>query len=410
MYANKRQPFIERNGLEHTLFFTSLRMAMLDMTLSSLDINLSINVSKNTLSDKAFCSSVADVLNEFRFNPKKLTLEINEHADCLDVLDALINITNLKLLGVGFAIENFGNGTNPYGQLTSLPVTELKVSRSYVKKAMKHYGSQQIVFGAISVAQSLGLRCVAEGVEDIATLEYLKQNKVDYAQGRLLSKPVTITKLTRLMANSNTTRRPTKRAKKRTTVLLVDTRISRLASLKKSLELQSADFTVLTASTRKKAKQLFSDKAISFVICDESHRREVERLIAESPNASHLFVLHENYVEPRIPENLYYQDASHLSAVKIKRLIKSHLSLEKELDVLSRLSSQEKVVLNQIYQGEACKKIARDLDISFKTVSTYKTRIFQKLGVHNDIECVRLLSGFSPEALGRQLVLEKETA
>ncbi|MDD1780349.1 EAL domain-containing protein [Enterovibrio sp. ZSDZ35] len=410
VYAYKRQPFIERNGLEHTLFFSSLRMAMLDMTLSSLDINLSINVSPTTLRDKAFYSSVADVLNEFRFSPKKLTLEINEHADCLASLDALINITNLRLLGVGFSIENFGNGVNPYGQLSSLPVTELKVSRSFVKKAMNHYGCQQIVFNAISVAQSLGLRCVAEGVEDIATLEYLKQNKVDYGQGRFLSKPVTITKLTRLISNPGAIRRPKKRVKKRTVVLLVDSRISRLASLKKTLELQSSHLTVLTASTHIKAKELFTDKLISFVICDESHRQPLEKLVTESPTPAHLFVLHENFVETRDPAMLYYKEASHLSAIKIKSLIENHLNLEKELGVLSRLSSQEKIVLNQIYQGEACKKIARDLDISFKTVSTYKTRIFQKLGVHNDIECVRLLSGFSPRAITLQLAAEKEPA
>jgi EAL domain-containing protein (putative c-di-GMP-specific phosphodiesterase class I) len=91
---------------------------------------------------------------------------------------------------VGLSIDDFGTGHSSLAYLSSLPVTELKIDRSFVARICRHDGDAVIVRSTIDLGHNLGLCVVAEGVEDAETLDWLSDHGCDLAQGYALSRPL----------------------------------------------------------------------------------------------------------------------------------------------------------------------------------------------------------------------------
>jgi diguanylate cyclase (GGDEF)-like protein len=133
---------------------------------------------------------VADLLRQHGVPPHLICLEITESGVMEDPEHALTVLHDLHALGVSLAIDDFGTGFSSMSYLKQLPVHELKIDRSFVKDIATSTKDESIVRSMTQLAHSLGLKVVAEGVEDDATLDRLRAIDCDIAQGYLIARPM----------------------------------------------------------------------------------------------------------------------------------------------------------------------------------------------------------------------------
>ncbi len=133
---------------------------------------------------------VGDLLRQHAVPPHLICLEITESGVMEDPEHALAVLHDLHALGVSIAIDDFGTGFSSMSYLKRLPVHELKIDRSFVKDIATSAKDESIVRSMTQLAHSLGLKVVAEGVEDDATLDRLRAIDCDIAQGYLIARPM----------------------------------------------------------------------------------------------------------------------------------------------------------------------------------------------------------------------------
>jgi len=129
-------------------------------------------------------------LRTHRVESTALLLEITASAVMHDPPLAARHMQLLRMAGIRFAIEDFGTGHSSLSQLSSLPVDELKIDRSFMKAAHAGNDAANIISSTIELAHSMGLRVVAEGVEESDAWNLLRNLGCDYAQGYLISRPL----------------------------------------------------------------------------------------------------------------------------------------------------------------------------------------------------------------------------
>ncbi|MCR9910688.1 EAL domain-containing response regulator [Vibrio campbellii] len=177
-----------RNELDK-LFWIVLENALQDMSTLKVDINLSVNMNQKTLK-QPMSERLFALCEQYQIAPERITLELTEDEvyDCS--VTSLANLANLRLRGVGLAIDDFGTGYSSLSQLATLPYTELKIDRQFIKDALTNFKSQQLTISSLHLAKSLGLKSVAEGVEDHETLAYLRELGVELYQGFVRCRPI----------------------------------------------------------------------------------------------------------------------------------------------------------------------------------------------------------------------------
>lgn len=153
-------------------------------------LRLAVNMSAVQLQDTGFVPMVEKVLKETGINPNHLELEITESA-VFDNLDYAKNaIKKLRAMGVGISIDDFGIGYSSLEYLNRLPVSSIKIDKSFIKGLEMNSSSKTIVSAIIAMAHKLGLEVIAEGVERHEQLEFLRKEKCHYFQGFLYSPPL----------------------------------------------------------------------------------------------------------------------------------------------------------------------------------------------------------------------------
>jgi len=154
-------------------------------------VTVSINISTTNLLNPEFSREVETLLEEHRLPPDSLVLEITETTAMEEIDQCKKAIQELRNLGVGVSVDDFGAGFTSLSYLSSLAVNELKLDRSFINGLSSAEGSRDLALirSTISLAHALGLRVVAEGVEDRSALELLSSFGCDFAQGYLISKP-----------------------------------------------------------------------------------------------------------------------------------------------------------------------------------------------------------------------------
>jgi diguanylate cyclase (GGDEF)-like protein/PAS domain S-box-containing protein len=154
------------------------------------DVGVSVNVSPMQLAGPTFPEQVAEVLSECGLAPRLLTLEITEGVlvSSPDSLDALRKV---KALGVRIAIDDFGTGYSSLGYLRSLDVDVLKIDKSFIDHIASEQDAAALTDTIVSMAASLRLHTVAEGIADHAQLERLVRARCPSGQGFLFAKPQT---------------------------------------------------------------------------------------------------------------------------------------------------------------------------------------------------------------------------
>jgi PAS domain S-box-containing protein/diguanylate cyclase (GGDEF)-like protein len=169
---------------------------------------VAVNLSAQQLTDPELVTRVQQALDEAGCAPTALTLEVTETAVMTDLSLAVSTMQQLKELGVGLTLDDFGTGYSSLMYLKHFPVDTLKIDRSFVAGLGTNADDSAIVASTISLARTLGISCVAEGVERIDQLSLLTSMGCDYAQGYLFSRPQPLpTMLTWLAEHTNGPRR-----------------------------------------------------------------------------------------------------------------------------------------------------------------------------------------------------------
>jgi len=157
-------------------------------------ISVAVNISMVQFDDNQIANVVADALLETGLPPELLELELTESTIMRNPEQAAIILRELGDMGVGLAIDDFGTGYSSLSYLQKFPINTLKIDRSFVSDIVENEEDACIVSAIISMAHSLNLQVVAEGVESEEQLEFLKERQCEYVQGFMVSKPVTESK------------------------------------------------------------------------------------------------------------------------------------------------------------------------------------------------------------------------
>jgi len=163
---------------------------------------LSVNLSGRDLSQHLLVEKVVAQLKANGLPPSSLTLEVTETELLADLGEASAVLTKLGELGVRVAVDDYGTGYSSLAYLHRLPVTELKIDRSFITDVVTDQSNAIIVRSSIKMAHSLGLSVIAEGVEDELTCAVLADADCDAVQGYYLSSPLTATAMRQWLATT----------------------------------------------------------------------------------------------------------------------------------------------------------------------------------------------------------------
>src|SRR4051794_37011403 len=157
---------------------------------AGLDLKVAVNLAMANLIDGQLPGDVAALLAKHRLAPSRLILEITENVAMADPTRTLAILEWLRSLGVGLSLDDFGTGHSSLAYLRQLQVDELKIDRSFVTNMVRDDQNAAIVRSTIDLAHAVGIRIVAEGVEDADTMFELKAMGADEMQGFYLSPAV----------------------------------------------------------------------------------------------------------------------------------------------------------------------------------------------------------------------------
>jgi EAL domain-containing protein (putative c-di-GMP-specific phosphodiesterase class I) len=164
---------------------------------AGLEIETAVNISPQVLVDRTFTEETLAALRHAGVPPSCLKLEVTEGALMSDPVTARSVLRELDALGIAISIDDFGTGYSSLAYLADLPVSEVKIDQSFVGRMAHHASERIIVNSTIDLAHHLGLRAVAEGVEDPALLGELRSLGCDAAQGYAISRPMPAATATR---------------------------------------------------------------------------------------------------------------------------------------------------------------------------------------------------------------------
>ncbi|MGI9026990.1 MAG: putative bifunctional diguanylate cyclase/phosphodiesterase [Burkholderiaceae bacterium] len=204
-------PLAESSGIIRPLgdwvLLTALAEAARFAEQGGARVGVAINVSLWQLHDRAFVHSVEAALRKHGFAPGELTIEIAETAFLEDIRLVADTLAELSALGVRLAIDHFGVGTAGLVALKSLPISEIKIDRSFIAGAAIDAFDATIVAGLIEMAHNLGIVVTAEGVERADQLAALSQMRCDAIQGFFVGQPMRASELVAMPRLWDKTRR-----------------------------------------------------------------------------------------------------------------------------------------------------------------------------------------------------------
>jgi len=153
-------------------------------------LRLAVNISPRQFQHGDLCELIDTTLGRLGFDPKLLDLEITENLLMRQSGPVLATMRGLSERGITFSVDDFGTGYSSLSYLQRLPISRLKIDRSFVRGLPTNTNDAIIVAAIISVAHKLGIRVVAEGVETHAQLEFLRAQGCDAVQGYLICRPL----------------------------------------------------------------------------------------------------------------------------------------------------------------------------------------------------------------------------
>lgn len=190
-------PVAEKSDLILTIDNYVLKRALMEfrdvVAEKNKDLILSINVSAKNISNNGFVEKIESLLKETNFPAHNLEIEITEYCLVESVDIAISNIRRLRTLGVQVALDDFGTGYTSLSYLAKMPISLLKIDKSLVDDIEVDAKSREFVNTVISLGHQMGCEVISEGVENTSQLDILGNNKCDFVQGFVWSKPLDYT-------------------------------------------------------------------------------------------------------------------------------------------------------------------------------------------------------------------------
>ena len=186
-------PVAEQTGLIHSLTRYVLDEALRQCKSwqsAGFELGVAVNLSARSLGTNELASQVRQLLEEREVAASSLTLELTESAIMSDPFRAVTVLSQLRRMGIRLSIDDFGTGYSSLAYLKRLPVTEIKIDRSFVSNVVADEDDAAIVLSTIQLAESLRLDVVAEGVETAGTCDALAGFGCRRVQGFFIARPL----------------------------------------------------------------------------------------------------------------------------------------------------------------------------------------------------------------------------
>ena len=166
-------------------------------------VPIAINISTKQLLDKEFVTRLSQSLQKYSLEPKDIEFEVTESCFMNDTEVSVATLNAISALGVKLSLDDFGTGFSSLGYIKALPLSEIKIDRSFIRDIRNDQSDKVIVSSTIALAHNLGLTVVAEGVETFDQLMYLKTADCDVVQGYYFSRPISADLVTLIIDNGN---------------------------------------------------------------------------------------------------------------------------------------------------------------------------------------------------------------
>jgi len=151
---------------------------------------ISINISAVQIKEWDFIDNVASIIKKYKVNTNSLKFEITESNSMEEIENSKLILKKLKDMGIKISMDDFGTGHSSLAELKKMMIDYIKIDKSFIDDLHVDASNELIVDAMISMAKSLKIQIIAEGVETKEQFEYLKANGCDYIQGYLFSKPI----------------------------------------------------------------------------------------------------------------------------------------------------------------------------------------------------------------------------
>ena len=190
--------------LTHWVLYSAINQCMA-WRKRGIYLRMSVNLSAWSLHDSKLEIDIKKLLTQASLPPACLVLEITETAMMADPVQAKEILANLDVMGIRIAIDDFGTGHSSLAYLKGLPVDEIKIDKSFVRNMINDENDASIVRAIISLAHDMGLKVVAEGVEDQQSQDILKADGCDIVQGHHICCPMPAHELDKILSPSKPT-------------------------------------------------------------------------------------------------------------------------------------------------------------------------------------------------------------
>ncbi len=201
-------PVAEETGLIVPIGYWVIQQACQDMCTfdeeGKADLDIAINLSFKQLQDSMFVNTATRIIEQSGVDASRLEFELTETAIMSNYQQTYEGMMALSKLGVTFSLDDFGTGFSSFAHIQRLPISALKVDRSFIRNVVKDNDDAIIVKAMINLAHSLRLQVIAEGVETLEQVQFLWQNHCDQVQGFYFSPAVSAKDFT-LMVNQRAT-------------------------------------------------------------------------------------------------------------------------------------------------------------------------------------------------------------
>ncbi len=231
-------------------------------------LRVAVNLSTSQFTQPDLVQSIASILKETGLDAQYLEIELTESLMMTDVEHGIGILCELKALGVHLSVDDFGTGYSSLSYLKRFPIDMLKIDQSFVREITVEPDDAAIVMSIISLAHSLHLEVIAEGVETLAQLTYLRDNGCDEMQGYYFSKPVVATEFEVMLREEKSL--PEKLigvGAQRQTLLIVDAEAGESSMVQECLYQDGYD--ILVAKSASEAFELLALNQVHVVICDQ---------------------------------------------------------------------------------------------------------------------------------------------
>ncbi|MEP6347245.1 MAG: EAL domain-containing protein, partial [Parasphingorhabdus sp.] len=187
-------PMLEQAGRIDQLTYHVLKQALKDLASwqeQRPGLTCAVNISAQLLSDSDFVEKAIAIVERSSVWNAQLVFEVTETATMVDPEQSALALQRIQSTGIRVSIDDYGTGQSTMSYLQRLPVSEIKLDQSFIKTLVTDKTNQVMVQSTIKMAQNLGFKVVAEGIEDQACLDLLTKYGCDIGQGWHISKPVT---------------------------------------------------------------------------------------------------------------------------------------------------------------------------------------------------------------------------